>query len=672
MKTRNIFLLALTAILSVACHSWDDPTLEAGMESYGNQYIQETNVVTIDALKTEFKDAISNGTLSQITKPTQIKVIVTGNDEGSNIYKQLYVTDGTGSLYVYIDKSGLFSEAPVGQCMLIELNGLYISGYGKQPTICVPYYKEGSETASSGRMSRFIWQQHFKLISAYEGLKAGLNIKPAVISNMKSLDLEKDCGKLVTLVGVKMKDADGKNTFAPSDGSAKLVGGCVNREINGMSDVVVRTSTYAKFANKIMPTEKINITGIASRYNNTWQIMPRTLDDITLTTGKENVDEYEEETIGTKEEPITVAKAIELINSYADGGTSPSAAIVKGKISKIDKFDETHKSITYYISDNGSTNDQIQIYSGKGLNGADFTALTDLKAGQTVIVKGTLKKYVNKSGSVIPEIDMSSEILSLTDGEGGGTSTGSGEGTEASPYDVTAAIAKGAATNTWIKGYIVGYVPGQKISEAVFGATGEVSVSNILIAASPNETDYNKCMPVQLPNNTDIRTKLNLKDNAGNLKKEVILYGNIEKYFGVVGFKSPSYAILNGTSIGKNPNGSTGGETANHGTAEAPLTVAQAIAFIDAESNISDAYVKGKISQIDSYNATYKSITYWISDDGGTTTQLQVYSGKGLNGADFSSKEDLTVGKTVVIKGNLKKFNTTYEFDKTSSIISIN
>jgi len=269
---------------------------------------------------------------------------------------------------------------------------------------------------------------------------------------------------------------------------------------------------------------------------------------------------------------------------------------------------------------------------------------------------------------------MSSEILSITDGEDGGTSTsGSGEGTEASPYDVTAAIAKGAANNTWIKGYIVGYVPGQKIAEAVFGATGEVSVSNILIAASPNETDYNKCMPVQLPNSTDIRTKLNLKDNAGNLKKVVILYGNIEKYFSVVGFKSPTYAVLDGTGIGTKPGGSsTGGETANHGTAEAPLTVAQAIALIDAESNISDAYVKGKISQIDSYNANYKSITYWISDDGGTTIQLQVYSGKGLNGADFSSKEDLTVGKTVVIKGNLKKYNTTYEFDKTSSIISIN
>ena len=111
------------------------------------------------------------------------------------------------------------------------------------------------------------------------------------------------------------------------------------------------------------------------------------------------------------------------------------------------------------------------------------------------------------------------------------------------------------------------------------------------------------------------------------------------------------------------------------GTKENPLTVNDAIALInsyaDGASSPNPAIVKGKISKIDGYNANYKSITYWISDDGGTKTQLQVYSGKGLNGADFASKEDLSVGKKVVIKGKLKKYNTTYEFDKTSSIISI-
>jgi DNA/RNA endonuclease YhcR with UshA esterase domain len=111
-----------------------------------------------------------------------------------------------------------------------------------------------------------------------------------MVSNLASFDLEKDCGKLITLVGIKMKGADGKMTFAPDDGSAALIGGCVNRDIEGMSNVLVRTSTYAKFAAMIMPTEKINITGIASRYNDTWQIMIRSINDITLTTADEVVE----------------------------------------------------------------------------------------------------------------------------------------------------------------------------------------------------------------------------------------------------------------------------------------------------------------------------------------------------------------------------------------------
>ena len=421
MKTRNIFLLALSAIFAAACHTWDEPSAEAGMESYGNQYIQETNVVTIDALKTQYKNAINNDGLEKISKPTQIKVIVTGNDEGSNLYKQLYVTDGTGSLYMSIDKSGIFSEAAVGQCMLIELEGLYIGGYGKQPEIGTFYHNDKKNKDQVGRMSRYTWQEHFKLISPVEGLST----KPVMLSTLQGLNIEKDCGKLVTLVGVKMEGADGKITFAPSNEAD--AGGGVSRKIEGMSNVVVRSSTYAKHAAMIMPTEKINVTGIASRYNSTWQIMPRTQDDITLTTGNEDVDPYVEETIGTKEEPITVAKAIELINSYEDGGTSPSAAIVKGKISKIDSYNSNYKSITYYISDDGSTNNQIQVYSGKGLNGADFAAQSDLKVGQVVIVKGTLKKYVNKAGAVIPEIDQSSELLSIEDGAGGGSDTPSGD-----------------------------------------------------------------------------------------------------------------------------------------------------------------------------------------------------------------------------------------------------
>jgi len=105
-------------------------------------------------------------------------------------------------------------------------------------------------------------------------------------------------------------------------------------------------------------------------------------------------------------------------------------------------------------------------------------------------------------------------------------------------------------------------------------------------------------------------------------------------------------------------------------TEETAYTVAKAFELIDAGEALSETvFVKGIVSQVDSYNETYKSITYWISDDGTTDKQLQVYSGKGLEGADFASIDDVKVGAKVIIKGKIKKYNTTYEFDKNNELV---
>lgn len=103
-----------------------------------------------------------------------------------------------------------------------------------------------------------------------------------------------------------------------------------------------------------------------------------------------------------------------------------------------------------------------------------------------------------------------------------------------------------------------------------------------------------------------------------------------------------------------------------------PYTVAEAISAITAGGSaiLQDRYVAGIICQIDGYNSTYKSITYWISDDGTTTTKLEVYSGKGLNGADFSSVDDLSLKYSVVVNGNLKKYGDVFEFDVSSKLVS--
>ena len=98
-------------------------------------------------------------------------------------------------------------------------------------------------------------------------------------------------------------------------------------------------------------------------------------------------------------------------------------------------------------------------------------------------------------------------------------------------------------------------------------------------------------------------------------------------------------------------------------TKETAYSVEDAYDIIDKLGTASGVFISGIISRRDSYNSTYKSITYWISADGTTTKQLQVYSGKGLESADFTAVTDVAKGAQVIVCGNLKKHNTTYEFD---------
>ena len=87
------------------------------------------------------------------------------------------------------------------------------------------------------------------------------------------------------------------------------------------------------------------------------------------------------------------------------------------------------------------------------------------------------------------------------------------------------------------------------ITDAVF-APPFTNAANILIAADADETDYKKCIPVQLVGGSDVRTALNLKDNEGNLGKAVVIKGQLTKYFGVAGLKNTTAAVFDGKDIG--------------------------------------------------------------------------------------------------------------------------
>lgn len=167
------------------------------------------------------------------------------------------------------------------------------------------------------------------------------------------------------------------------------------------------------------------------------------------------------------------------------------------------------------------------------------------------------------------------------------------------------------------------------------------------------------------------RTKFSGEDalKAGD---EVVICGNLVVYSGTKEFQTGNYIVsLNGEGGATTPDTPTTGK----GSESDPYTVAEAIAAIKAGAPTNEVYLTGIISEVQFYNEKYKSLSYYISDDG-KSKDMQVYSGKGLNGADFTSKGDLKVGQKVTIKGIIKSFtdkNGTeiMEVDKSSTIIKI-
>ena len=283
---KYLLMLVLACSLFTGCmdDDWDTPNTEALNKAYGNQEIAETNVITIGSLKEKYESVINASTNSyeQITEDVQIKGRVVGNDIGGNIYNEVSIDDGTGAILICISQGGLFSYLPVGQEIVVDLKGLYIGGYGKQAEIGMPYTNAKGNSYVS-RMSRVLWNKHFKLTGVADASKVVAE-EFDVSKRTKEEYFTANNGKLMTIKNVEFTNADGKTTFAPSD--EKDAANSVNRGLsqNGepiaTSSIVVRTSSYADFAAKHLPTGKLNITGVFTRYRTTWQILIRDERDI--------------------------------------------------------------------------------------------------------------------------------------------------------------------------------------------------------------------------------------------------------------------------------------------------------------------------------------------------------------------------------------------------------
>ncbi len=297
---------------------------------------------------------------------------------------------------------------------------------------------------------------------------------------------------------------------------------------------------------------------------------------------------------GSQANPYTVAQA----RAAIDAGTGLEGVYATGIVSQVDSYNSSYNSITYWISEDGTTaTDQLEVYSGKGLNNANFTSIDDVVVGATVVVYGTLKKFNDTY-----EFDKNNYLVSYT------APTVAVESPTFSPVAGTYAEAQSVTISCGTNG--------AKIYYTVDGSDPTANSIEYTAAINVSTTTTIKAIAIAGDENSAIATA--------------------------------TYHINSQAS---------------------PYTVAQALAFNEYPAN--GIYVHGIVSTAPTMSPTNNGeLTYYISDNGEATSQLEVYKGKGLNNAAFEAQDDLQVGDIVTVYGNVKIYQETKEFDTGNYLVS--
>lgn len=93
---------------------------------------------------------------------------------------------------------------------------------------------------------------------------------------------------------------------------------------------------------------------------------------------------------GTADNPYTVAQ----LQALFDANTIPTGTVyTRGIVSEVQEVNTSYGNATYFISDDGTKNNQFEVYRGYALDGEKFSSADQLQVGDTVVVYGTAVLY---------------------------------------------------------------------------------------------------------------------------------------------------------------------------------------------------------------------------------------------------------------------------------------
>ena len=255
---------------------------------------------------------------------------VISSDESGNLYKSLYIQDSSGAIEVKIGRSSLYSDYKLGQWIYVKCKGLTIGQYGGMLQL-------GFRDVSGEYETAYLENQYLIDAHIFKG-PIGREPEPEKIdeAGIKNPD---NFGKYVRVEGLTYGNEVFVILYDEKDNSTYISDGMSNYGINtwamskngfkkymaangtaepqsvfdglispadwqtyynaataysvsqyftiGKSDLQVRTSGYAKFADTkiddaILAGAKVNLQGILTYYNGNYQFVLIDLDGVEL------------------------------------------------------------------------------------------------------------------------------------------------------------------------------------------------------------------------------------------------------------------------------------------------------------------------------------------------------------------------------------------------------
>jgi len=218
--------------------------------------------------------ATAGATSVEYTEDDVIEAYVTSSDEGGNFFKTIsfITTDTTQAFSIPVDSYNLYTRYEPGRKVYIKLKNRYI---GKDFGATLIGSRYGS------RVGRIL-STDFKsvLFASCEKIEEKKFIKDS-ISIAKAMS-DEYLNMLIEFDSVQFTDASNGKTYY--DISLPSPGGSTNHKIVDRegTELIVRGSSYATFAGDIVPSKSGKIRGVMTRYNNDYQFMIRTIQDVQL------------------------------------------------------------------------------------------------------------------------------------------------------------------------------------------------------------------------------------------------------------------------------------------------------------------------------------------------------------------------------------------------------